>query len=112
MGTKLYIGNLSYSLTDQDLSKLFSPFGEVKSARVVTDKETGRSKGFGFVEMGTDDEAQKAIEGMDGNEVQGRQLKVNEARPRPERPMHDRGGDRPRSFRGDRPPRSDRGGRF
>ncbi|MBI2521220.1 MAG: RNA-binding protein [Bdellovibrio sp.] len=81
MGTKLYVGNLSYSTTDQGLTDLFSQAGTVTSAKVVTDRETGRSKGFGFVEMSTDEEAQAAVEKFNGQELEGRQLKVDEARP-------------------------------
>jgi cold-inducible RNA-binding protein len=107
MGNKLYIGNLSYSIKDQDLHDLFSRYGEVISAKVITDRESGRSKGFGFVEMVSDDEAQRAISELDGHEVQGRQLKVNEARPRENtRPMGMGGGDRG----GDRGPRGRFGG--
>ncbi len=84
MGKKLYVGNLSYKLSDDDLQQLFSAFGTVSSAQVVMDRETGRAKGFGFVEMSTDDEASAAINGLNGKEVDGRALTVNEARPKPE----------------------------
>src|SRR5438045_8667676 len=87
MGKKLYVGNLSYSVTDGDLVKLFEPHGSVTSAQVIMDRDTGRSKGFGFVEMGSDQEAQAAIAALGGKEVDGRQLTVNEAKPR-----EDRGG--------------------
>lgn len=89
MGKKLYVGNLSYSTTSADLEKLFTPFGKVDSANVIEDRDSGQSKGFGFVEMSSDAEAQAAIEGLDGKESDGRTLKVNEARPR-----EDRGGGR------------------
>ena len=86
MGKRLYVGNLPYSVDDGQLRELFSPFGTVESAQVVQERETGRSKGFGFVEMSTESEAQEAIEKMDGQDSGGRALKVNEARPRGERP--------------------------
>jgi RNA recognition motif-containing protein len=85
VGRKLYVGNLSYSTTSADLEQLFAPFGKVDSASVIDDRDSGRSKGFGFVEMSTDAEAQAAIAGLDGKEHDGRSLKVNEARPREER---------------------------
>lgn len=85
MGKRLYCGNLSYNVRSGDLESLFSQFGEVVSAQVVEDRETGRSKGFGFVEMNTDDEASAAIDALDGNEHEGRALKVNEAKPRESR---------------------------
>jgi RNA recognition motif-containing protein len=84
MGKKLYVGNLSYSVGDSELQQLFAGFGTVSSAQVIMDRETGRSKGFGFVEMGTDQEAQAAIAGCNGKEVEGRALNVNEARPKTE----------------------------
>jgi RNA recognition motif-containing protein len=84
MAKKLYVGNLGYGITDSDLAKLFEPFGTVESAQVIMDRDTGRSKGFGFVEMKTDQEAQAAIAGLSGKEVEGRPLTVNEARPKPE----------------------------
>jgi RNA recognition motif-containing protein len=86
VGNKLYVGNLAYSVRDDSLLQAFSPFGTVTSAKVMMDRETGRSKGFGFVEMGTDAEAQAAINGMNGQAVDGRAIVVNEARPREERP--------------------------
>ncbi|MDE2401039.1 MAG: RNA-binding protein [Burkholderiales bacterium] len=86
MGNKLYVGNLAYSVRDQDLQDAFSQFGAVASAKVMMDRDTGRSKGFGFVEMGTDPEAQAAINGMNGQSLAGRAIVVNEARPREERP--------------------------
>ena len=86
MGNKLYVGNLAYSVRDDSLTQAFAQFGTVTSAKVMMDRETGRSKGFGFVEMGSDAEAQAAINGMNGQPLQGRPLVVNEARPREERP--------------------------
>jgi RNA recognition motif. (a.k.a. RRM, RBD, or RNP domain) len=86
MGNKLYVGNLAYSVRDEDLNDAFSQFGAVSSAKVMMDRETGRSKGFGFVEMGSDPEAQAAINGLNGQAIGGRAIVVNEARPREERP--------------------------
>ena len=86
MGNKLYVGNLAYSVRDQDLNDAFSQFGGVSSAKVMMDRDTGRSKGFGFVEMSSDAEAQAAINGLNGQPVAGRAIVVNEARPREERP--------------------------
>lgn len=86
MGKRLYVGNLAYKVTSADLELLMSQFGKVESAEVVMDRETGRSKGFGFVEMGTDDEANAAITALAGKEHDGRPLTVNEARPREQRP--------------------------
>jgi hypothetical protein len=86
MGNKLYVGNLAYSVRDESLQSAFSQFGTVTSAKVMMDRETGRSKGFGFVEMGSDAEAQAAINGMNGQPLEGRPVVVNEARPREERP--------------------------
>jgi cold-inducible RNA-binding protein len=87
VGKKLYVGNLSYSITSSQLEQLFSEFGTVQSAQVIQDRDTGRSKGFGFVEMGSDAEAQAAIQGLNDQQHEGRPLAVNEARPR-----EDRGG--------------------
>jgi RNA recognition motif-containing protein len=87
MGNKLYVGNLSYDMSDRDLQELFAEYGTVTSAKIVTDRDSGRSKGFGFVEMGSDAEAQAAITALNGQEVNGRALTVNEARPK-----EDRGG--------------------
>src|SRR6516225_12297251 len=84
MGKKLYVGNLGYMVTDGDLEQMFAAYGTVQSAQVVMDHDTGRFKGFGFVEMGSDQEAQAAIAGLNGKEVGGRTLTVNEARPKPE----------------------------
>ena len=86
MGNKLYVGNLAYSVRDESLQESFGQFGTVTSAKVMMDRETGRSKGFGFVEMSSDPEAQAAINGMNGQPLEGRPLVVNEARPREERP--------------------------
>ena len=85
MAKKLYVGNLSYDTTDSGLQNLFEPHGAVQSAQVIMDRDAGRSKGFGFVEMGNDQEAQAAISALNGQEVTGRALTVNEARPREER---------------------------
>lgn len=101
MGKNLYVGNLSYSMTNEELTELFEQFGTVSSARVISDRDTGRSKGFGFVEMPDDVEARAAIEGLNGKENNGRALAVNEAKPRE---------DTGTGF-GSRPPRNnDRGG--
>ena len=78
----LYVSNLSFHTTDDDLRKLFEEFGAVSSAKVITDRETGRSRGFGFVEMGSNDDAQKAIKGLNGKDLEGRSMSVNEARER------------------------------
>ena len=85
MAMKLYVGNLAYSMTDSDLQNLFEQYGAVQSAQVIMDRDTGRSKGFGFVEMGTTEEGQAAIQALNDQEVNGRKLTVNEARPREER---------------------------
>jgi RNA recognition motif-containing protein len=87
MGRKIYVGNLPYGVGDSDLERIFEEFGTVQSAQVIMDRDTGRSKGFGFVEMGSDQEAQAAIAALHGKEMDGRTLTVNEARPR-----EDRGG--------------------
>ena len=86
MGNKLYVGNLAYSIRDNDLEQAFSQFGTVTSAKVMMERDTGRSKGFGFVEMGSDAEAQAAINGMNGQPLGGRSVVVNEARPMEPRP--------------------------
>jgi cold-inducible RNA-binding protein len=86
MGNKIYVGNLSYNMTGSDLEQLFAQHGKVQSAEIIADRDTGRSKGFGFVEMGTEDEAKAAIGALNGQEVGGRALTVNEAKPREERP--------------------------
>src|SRR2546423_4256771 len=82
MGKKLYVGNLTYGVNNNDLEQMFAAFGTVESAQVIVDRDTGRSKGFGFVEMASDQEAQAAIAAMNGKEVDGRALTVNEARPK------------------------------
>src|SRR5690242_3727366 len=92
MGSKLYVGNLSYNVSSSDLEQLFSQHGTVQSAEVIADRETGRSKGFGFVEMGSDQEAQAAITALNGQEHDGRALTVNEAKPRENRPRGGGGG--------------------
>ncbi len=92
MGNKLYVGNLPYSVRDSDLEQSFGQFGSVTSAKVMMERDTGRSKGFGFVEMGSDAEAQAAIEGMNGAPLGGRSLVVNEARPMEPRPPRSGGG--------------------
>jgi cold-inducible RNA-binding protein len=92
MGKKLYVGNLTYGVTDSTLEQMFTAHGTVESAQVIMDRETGRSKGFGFVEMKSDQEAQAAITGLNGKDVEGRALTVNEARPRTEGGRSGRGG--------------------
>ena len=92
MGNKLYVGNLPYSVRDGDLEQSFGQFGTVTSAKVMMERDTGRSKGFGFVEMGSDAEAQAAINGMNGQPLGGRSLVVNEARPMEPRPPRSGGG--------------------
>jgi len=92
MGSKLYVGNLSYNVTSSQLEELFSGHGTVQSAEVIQDRDTGRSKGFGFVQMGSDEEAQAAITALNGQEHDGRALTVNEAKPREERPRGGGGG--------------------
>jgi RNA recognition motif-containing protein len=107
LGKKLYVGNLSYSVSSSDLEEMFSSYGTVQSAQVISDRESGRSKGFGFVEMGSDDEAQAAIRALNGQEHDGRPLTVNEARPR-----EDRGGGGGRGSRGGGYGGGGRGGRY
>jgi RNA recognition motif-containing protein len=105
MAKKLYVGGLSYSTTEEALKNTFSQAGTVESATIIIDKESDRSKGFGFVEMSTDEEAQKAIEMLNGKELDGRTLTVNEARPMTERPPRrdfNRGGGGGRRFGGGR----------
>ena len=92
MGSKLYVGNLSYEVTGSDLEQLFAQHGTVQSAEVIADRDTGRSKGFGFVQMGSDDEAQAAIAALNGQQHNGRALTVNEAKPREDRPRGGGGG--------------------
>lgn len=94
MGKKLYVGNLSYQVDSSELEQLFSAHGQVTSAQIINDRETGRSKGFGFVEMANDNEAQAAIEALNGQQHNGRALTVNEARPREERSGGGGGGGR------------------
>jgi RNA recognition motif-containing protein len=95
MGTKLYVGNLPYSATEERLQQHFAQHGSVVSARIITDKFSGRSKGFGFIEMAADAEAQKAIEALNGVDFEGRNIVVSEARPQAPRPMGGGGGGRP-----------------
>ncbi|MDH6168814.1 RNA-binding protein [Variovorax sp. KBW07] len=92
MGKKLYVGNLAYSVRDNDLEQAFGEFGSIVSAKVMMERDTGRSKGFGFVEMGSDAEALAAVEAMNGHSLQGRALTVNEARPMEARPPRTGGG--------------------
>ena len=92
MGKKLYVGNLSYRMTDSDLEQLFASHGTVSSAQVIMDRDTGRSKGFGFVEMASDQDAQSAITALNGKEIEGRSLTVNEARPKEDRGTGGGGG--------------------
>lgn len=89
MSTKLYVGNLNYRVDSQQLNDLFSPHGAVQSAQVITDRDTGQSKGFGFVEMSSADEANNAMDALDGADYDGRALRVNEAKPREPRPRRD-----------------------
>lgn len=96
----IYVGNISWNLKDQDLANLFASYGEVTSAKIVTDKFTNRSKGFGFVEMANDDQAQAAIAALNGSEVDGRNIVVNESRPKPEGGSGGGGGFKKRSFGG------------
>lgn len=105
MGNKIYVGNLPFSATSESLNELFAKFGTVDSAKIVMDRETGRSKGFGFVEMSSGDEAAAAIEKLNGSDMGGRSLVVNEARPM--EPRENRGG----GFGGGRSGGGDRGGR-
>jgi RNA recognition motif-containing protein len=123
MGKRLYVGNLSYQVDSSELEQMFAAHGSVQSAEVVSDRMTGRSKGFGFVEMGTDEEAQKAIAALNGQQNNGRALTVNEAKPREDRPRGGGGGGgggygggrggggRDRGDRGGRD-RGDRGNRY
>src|ERR1041385_5090016 len=100
MGKKLYVGNLSYDVDSSALEQLFTPHGTVQSAQIINDRDTGRSKGFGFVEMGSDSEAQTAITAMNGKDNGGRALTVNEAKPREDRPRTGGGGGNGRSSYG------------
>ncbi|HKS71310.1 MAG TPA: RNA-binding protein [Ktedonobacterales bacterium] len=92
MGTRIYVGNLPFSATDDQLAQMFGAYGNVVDARVITDRATGQGKGFGFVEMGTEDEARNAIAQLNGTMMDGRALRVNEAQPRPDRPRGGGGG--------------------
>lgn len=94
MATNLFVAGLAYSMSDDELRNLFAEYGTVSSAKIVMDRETGRSKGFGFVEMSTDDESKAAMQALNGKELDGRNLTVNEARPREDRPQRSFGGDR------------------
>jgi RNA recognition motif-containing protein len=94
MGKKLYVGNLSYNVNNDSLSAMFAPYGSVDSAQVIMDRDTNRSKGFGFVEMSTGEEALAAVTGLDGTESDGRNLKVNEAKPKEDRSGGFGGGSR------------------
>lgn len=98
MGKKLYVGNLSFSVSEESLNSKFSEFGTVDSCKLIIDRDTGRSKGFGFIEMSSDDEAQAAIDALDGNDFEGRNVKVNHAKPQP--PRGGGGGGRGGNFRG------------
>src|SRR5258708_37075168 len=91
MGRKLYVGNLTYGVSNSDLEKMFEPHGRVESAQVIMDRDTGRSKGFGFVEMGSDQEAQAAIAALNGKDMEGRALTGNEGPPREDRGARGRG---------------------
>ena len=86
----IYVGNISWQLTEEDLTTAFAEYGTVDSAKIITDRETGRSKGFGFVEMSDSGAAEKAIEGLNGKELDGRAMKVNESKPREDRPRRPR----------------------
>ena len=86
----IYVGNLSFQLSENDLNSAFEEYGQVDSAKIITDRETGRSKGFGFIEMPNQEEAEKAIEGLNGKELEGRAVKVNESKPREDRPRRPR----------------------
>ena len=101
MGAKLYVGNLAYSVTEERLQQHFAQHGSVVSARIITDKFSGRSKGFGFVEMSSEEEAQRATNALNGTEFEGRSIVVSEARPQQPRSPREGGG-------GSRPPRRDR----
>ncbi|MCL2762136.1 MAG: RNA-binding protein [Treponema sp.] len=92
MAKKLYVGNLSYNTTEDGLRNIFAAYGNVVSAKIITDRDTGNSKGFGFIEMGSDEEANAAIAGTNGTELDGRQLRVNEAMDKPARRDDRRGG--------------------
>jgi len=108
MSKKLYVGNLSYNITEDEIKDAFAPFGEVQSVKIITDAATGRSKGFGFVEMANDEDADKAITSLNGTTVMERAINVSEARPQTER--GGRGGSRPGGGGGGRPGSGGRGG--
>ncbi|MBM4134261.1 MAG: RNA-binding protein [Nitrospira sp.] len=110
MGSKIYVGGLPYSATEQQLSELFAPHGTVESARVITDKFTGQSRGFGFVEMATEEDAKKAIAALNATQMGGRTLTVNEAKP--QEPRSGGGGGGRGGFGGGGGDRGGRGGRF
>ena len=105
MGAKLYVGNLSYNITDERLQQHFAQYGSVVSARIITDKFSGRSKGFGFVEMSSEQEAEKATSALNGTDFEGRNIVVSEARPQAARPPRPGGSG---GFGSGRPPRRDR----
>ncbi|HOV13075.1 MAG TPA: RNA-binding protein [Spirochaetota bacterium] len=92
MSVSIYVGNLPYSVTEDSLKEIFSPYGTVVSARVISDKISGRSKGYGFVEMSTTEEAEAAIKELDNGEIEGRNIRVNLARPKEDKPRDNRGG--------------------
>src|SRR5213595_3582388 len=112
MGKKLYIGNLSYDVDSSALEQLFTPHGSVQSAQIINDRDTGRSKGFGFVEMSSDDEAQAAIKELNGKELDGRTIAVNEARPQENRERRSFGGGDRGGNRGGGDFNRDRGNRY
>ncbi len=118
MGKKIYVGNLPFNATNESLSEMFAQFGTVDSSKIVTDRDTGRSKGFGFVEMASTDEADSAIEKLNGSDLGGRALTVNEARPMEKRDNNSRGGaggggfNRGGGFGGDRGGRGGGGNRY
>jgi RNA recognition motif-containing protein len=112
MGKKLYVGNLPYTIDDSTLENHFASVGKVESARVITDRDTGRSKGFGFVEMASDDEASKAIDGLNNQPLGGRNVTVSEARPQAPREGGGGGGRGPRGAGGGGPRGYRGGGRF
>ena len=101
MATKLFVAGLAYSMTDDDLRNLFADYGTVQSAAVIVDRDTNRSKGFGFVEMSTEEESKTAIQELNGKDMNGRPLTVNEARPREDRPQRSFGGNGGGNFRRD-----------
>lgn len=103
MATKLYVGGLSYNLTNDQLRELFEPFGKVESAQIIVDRMSNRSKGFGFVEMDSDGEAQSAIKELNGKEIEGRSIMVNIAHPKEDRPRNSYGS--PKTFTNNRRPR-------